>query len=349
MKEKKKNIPVEVVFHPNWWNKHYGMKFNEDYFFDPQTRIKANQQHRQILFDRFGMIGLGEENAEEKPVMGSIYIAAGFLISALLGCKINFSDENPPEVEPRNMTDDEAWELKVPDVEKTYPMNKIISLMDKLEEEYGYVEGDINWQGLLNVALDLRGQMFLMDYYTNPKLVEHLLDIIYETTIKAVNIIRNRTKTSSLSVNRIVGAVDDKINLHSNCSVAMISKDTYDEFHLDYEKKLAKNLQPYGIHHCGNDMHKVAESYAKVNPVLLDVGWGSNISFCREKLPNAVLSLRMDPVQMNNWKPKDVDCEVRKLINSAGDKDKIALCCVNMDANVPDENVIQLFETVSLI
>ncbi len=45
----KNRVPCEVVFHPDWWNKHYGIVFNENYFFDPHTRVEVEQQHRQIL------------------------------------------------------------------------------------------------------------------------------------------------------------------------------------------------------------------------------------------------------------------------------------------------------------
>jgi len=51
--KKQTKIPCVVVFHPNWWNKNYGIVFNEDYFLNAETRVKVEQQHRQILFDRF--------------------------------------------------------------------------------------------------------------------------------------------------------------------------------------------------------------------------------------------------------------------------------------------------------
>ena len=339
-------IPCEVVFHPSWWNKNYGIIFNEDYFFDEDTRVRTEQKHRQSLFERFGESGLGEDYAPKRPVIGPVHLAAGFIVPALLGCRIQFRDDNPPEVISRNMTVEEAADLTVPDIENTYPMNRILSMMDSFEKQYGYVEGDINWSGLLNTALDLRGQNFLMDYYTNPELVHQFLKVIQETTVKTVQLIRQRSNSSSIAVNRIVGVTDPEIYLHSNCSVTMISSDIYREFHLPRELELSEQLQPYGIHHCGNDMHRLAEAYGETGAVLYDVGWGSDVEFCRKTLPDALLSLRVDPVQMSLWKRHEVDSAVRRLIESAGPKTKIAVCCINMDSQVPDENVVQLFETV---
>lgn len=339
-------LPVEVVFHPNWWNTNYGFTFDRDYFFDPQTRVSAEQRHRQILHDRFGQIGLGEAEAEPRPVIGPVHLAAGYLVSGILGCDIRFGESTPPEVMCRNMTDAELMALDVPDVQNAYPMNKTMELIDTLESQYGFVEGDVNWSGLLNVAIDLRGQQFLIDYYENPGLVTRLLDIIYETTVAVVETIRTRTKTSSLSVNRIVGKVDPAINLHSNCSVTMISRQVYDEFHLPYERRLSERLAPYGVHHCGNDMHKVAASYAKFESKLFDVGWGSDVAACRKELPNAVFSLRIDPVQMIGWTPDDVHRELGRLILAAAPLERLAVCCINMDSAVPDENVAAIFQTV---
>ena len=28
-------LPVEVVFHASWWHRHYGLQFDEGFFFDP--------------------------------------------------------------------------------------------------------------------------------------------------------------------------------------------------------------------------------------------------------------------------------------------------------------------------
>ena len=91
-------------------------------------------------------------------------------------------------------------------------------------------------------------------------------------------------------------------------------------------------------------MDKVAESYAKTNAVLYDVGWGSDIAACRKALPKAVFSLRIDPVQTKTWSTGDVEREVRRCVEASGDLEKTALCCINMDADVPDENVRKLLK-----
>ena len=162
--------------------------------------------------------------------------------------------------------------------------------------------------------------------------------------IEFLRLIKVRTKSSSQAVNRIVKAVDPNIHLHSNCSVTMISKDTYEEFHLPYELKLADELHPYGIHHCGVDMHRVAGSYAKTNAVMYDVGWGSDIKYCREKLPDAMFSVRISPVKMNTWNVEEAEREILRCLKESGPIEKTAICCINMDADIREDNLVKLLE-----
>ena len=38
-----------------------------------------------------------------------------------------------------------------------------MNLTEKLKAKYGYLTGDVNWGGVLNIAMDLRGDQILMD------------------------------------------------------------------------------------------------------------------------------------------------------------------------------------------
>ena len=343
--EPKTFLPVEIVFHPSWWNKHYGIKFDEQFFFDPCKRVENERAMRAALHTRFGGLGLGEANAAPSPVIGPVHLAAGFLPSAVLGCEIKYYDNASPEVIPANLTDAQVMALEVPDLDTSPAFQKLIALMDTLEARYGRIEGDVNWEGVQNVALNLRGQQLFVDYYENPALARRLLDVCARTIEAMAQYVRRRTGSSSVAGNRIVGAVDSRISLHSNCTVAMISARTYREYLLPYDQQLARELYPYGIHHCGVDMHKVRSEYAKVEGAeFFDVGWGSDIAACRSALPNAIFSLRMSPVRVATLTPLEVAADVESLLRAAGPLERAALCCINLDERTPDENVRAIFE-----
>jgi hypothetical protein len=47
-------LPVTFVFHPEWWYKNYGLSFEMEFFYDPDTRVEADLRMRKILNERFG-------------------------------------------------------------------------------------------------------------------------------------------------------------------------------------------------------------------------------------------------------------------------------------------------------
>ena len=344
----KQFLPVEVVFHASWWHRHYGFEFDEGFFFDPPRRVESERRMRAILHERFADLGLGEAGATPRPVIGPVNLAAGFLPSAVLGCQVKFLKDASLEVVPANLSDDQVMALEVPDLETNPAFRRLIDLLDALEARFGRLEGDVNWEGVQNVALNLRGPQLFLDYFDNPTLARRLLDVSARTISAMASYIRGRTGTNSISVNRIVGPVDSRISLHSNCTVTMISAAAYHEYLLDYDRRLAADLWPYGIHYCGTDMHKVRHEFARVDGVeLFDVGWGSDVTSCREALPNAVFSLRLSPVRVSTLSRKEVIADVENLLRAAGPLERAALCCVNMDDKTPDENVRAIFETAA--
>jgi hypothetical protein len=134
--------------------------------------------------------------------------------------------------------------------------------------------------------------------------------------------------------------------LHSNCAVQMISPDTYREFLLPAELYLAERLYPYGIHHCGTNLHRHAPMYAPVPAVYYDVGWGSDVAASRRALPDAFFSLRLSPVRMLSATPDAIAADAEQLLQSCPRLERAGVCCINLDADTPDENVWALFAVV---
>ena len=127
----------------------------------------------------------------------------------------------------------------------------------------------------------------------------------------------------------------------------MISNETYETFLLPHEIELSKHMQPYGIHHCGDNMHRVAEGYSKVREAcFFDVGWGADIAWCRKLIPEAFFNIRLSPVRIMTCTPEEVRDDLTMLLDQAGDLSNVGICCINMDHGTPDENVAAIFETV---
>jgi len=340
-------LPVEVVFHPHWWHENYGIRFDESFFFDPEVRVEQERRMRQALHDRFGDLGMGERNAQPRPVIGPVHNALGFVVPAILGCQVEFLADASPQVITADMADEQILALEVPDITQTSPMKETIAMMDALERRFGYLEGDINWEGVQNIALYLRGNQLFVDYYENPALARRLLDVVKRTCLEVASYVRSRTGTTSITVNRTVGSVDPRISLHSNCSVTMISNQMYEEFLLPHEQELANRLQPYGIHHCGNNMEHVVEGFAKVRECdFFDVGWGSDVARCRQALPEAWFNLRLSPAKLRECSAAEVRADVEELLLASGPLQQASVCCINIDSGTPDEYIHDIYETV---
>ena len=336
-------IPAEVVFNPNWWFHNYKIGFDQSFYFDKEVRIRNDVTMRRAMYERFG---LGEENPQPRPIIGSAHVAGGFVMPALFDAEIRFGEAEAPWPVALDLSKEEILALEVPDIETTWPMDCLIADMDALEDEFGYVVGDFDTDGILNTALCLRGQRLFIDFLEDSDLAHHLFGTLAETYALIADYMKSRTGTCAVATNRSILNVDPKIYLHSNCSVQMISAQTYERMLLASDLYLASKLQPYGIHHCGSNMHLMRDAYVKVPSAFFDVGWGSDVAACREALPDAFFSLRLSPIRMLRCSPDEIAADTERLLLAARPLEKAGVCCINMDYNTPDENIFAMFEVV---
>lgn len=332
-------VPVDVIFAPNWWFRNYGIRFDRNFYFDRRARVENDVAMRRALWERFS---LGEPHPQPRPIVGSMHVAGGFVLPALFGIEIRFEENQAPWPVPREMTREEILALRVPDLETTWPMSDWIEDLNALEYEYGRAVGDFDLDGILNTALHLRGQQLYLDFYDDPELVEHLFAVIAETIVHVARYVASRTGTNSVACNRSIVHVNPGIFLHANCSVQMISPAVYNRLLLPHERRMAPELAPYGIHHCGSNMHLFARAYSELGLKFADVGWGSDVAFCRRELPGTFLNLRLSPVRMLQANETEIRADAERLARAAGTN--FGLCAINMDYGTPDENVRAMIE-----
>ena len=339
-------IPVELVFNPNWWYQTAGISFEEPFYFDPATRIANDVTMRRVLYERFGELGLGEADPQPRPIIGSQHVAGGFIIPALLGAEIQFAKDAAPQPLPVQLDAAQIEALEKPDLHSTWPMDVFMQQMDELEAEWGYVVGDMNTDGLLNAAYHFYGQQLFIDFYEAPERVRRLLKMIGELIVDVASTIREHTGSCSVSVNRMVEHVDPQMFFHANCSVQMISPKSYADIQLPIEQQMAERIRPYGIHHCGSNLHRIAPVYAELPLGMVGVGWGSDVAQVREALPDVFLNLRLSPVRMMQESAQTIADDTAKLLSAAGSLENVGICCINMDYGTPDENILAMYDVV---
>ena len=340
-------LPVDIVLHPSWWHRHEGITFDEDFFFHPARRVEAERQMERVLFERWGRYGLGAHHDRDLPQIGPVHLAAGYIIAAMLGCRIEFLEDASPTVIPANI---ERLEVSREAPFASDAFRRYEALAASLKSRFGYVTGDIAWAGLLNTALDLRGQAFLTDMIDVPDAAARFVADLAAVIERFVRHMAQTTGTTSISVNRNVRHIPQAIYLHSQCANVMISTRLYEQFFLPLDAQWSRRLRPYGIHHCGADPHRFAQSYAKVpNLDFLDVGWGGDVRLLRQHLPRTFLNLRLSPVEIVKLSPEQIRQTIRTLVEQSDNPWLTGVCCINMDEQVSDEQVAAIFDEVDCL
>jgi len=323
-----KEIPARVIFHNRWWYKNYGIDFDEKYYFNPEYRMQVNRKMEKLLYERFGDLGLGNPNPPLVPFVSGVDCVT---VLAILGCKIIFRRGESVGFLSRNANDEEIRNLKVPDVRHAYPMFQIIEQANYLKEKYGEVKGSINWEGVQNVAFGIRGNQLFMDYLEKPSIAQKVLQVSTQTIIQVVKCADNLFGKPNVYVT-------------SNCTVQMVSPQIYEEYLLTYDNILSHELTDpkhgFGIHYCGKNMEKILPSLKKIkNLKFLEVGWGSDVGKVRTVFPNVVISARISPVRLLRNSKREVEKDVRKLMEDGASY----VCCAGVDPETPDENIRTLY------
>ncbi len=91
-------LPVELVLSPEWWHRNEGICFDNDFFFHPAKRVESEQKMEKTLYEKWGNFGMGKDKDILKPELGAVHLAAGFVVSEMLGCEVNYSENHPPQV-----------------------------------------------------------------------------------------------------------------------------------------------------------------------------------------------------------------------------------------------------------
>jgi hypothetical protein len=340
-------LPVDVVFHPSWWNRHTGITFDEDFFYHPKRRVEDEKRMEKELYDRFGEFGLGTDKDKDLPLIGAVHLAAGYILSGMLGCEIKYADDAAPQVicahKEDFIIDEEAAFNRL-------EFKKLLDLIGELESKYGYVCGDINWGGALNLAIDLKGESVLVDMMMDPETCKKYFNDIARVVERFFTFINSKAGTSSISVNRVARLIKDPVYLHSECTHTMISEEDYKEFFFSIDAEWSQKYRPYGIHYCGKDPHRHAPIYGELPHLdFFDLGWGGDVKLIREYLPDTLLNIRLNPVDINAYSHEELESVIRTKVAESGNLYMTGICCINMDAETDDEKVRTIFRTAENI
>lgn len=335
---------MDIVLSAEWWNRHEGITFDQDFFYHPVRRIEDEKKMEKILYERWGKYGIGSHHLENRPEVGAVHLAAGYFISEMLGCQVNYFENHPPQVVAAYRDD---LKINVEDAFRSPAYRKLEILIEKLKVKYNYLTGDINWGGILNVAMDLRGDQIMLDFLTDPEGIKSYFDAIAKLIQRFTTSLQSETGTSSIAVNRNVRHFEKPLFLHSECSHTMISAEDYEKYLLPFDMEWSK-MRPFGIHYCGEDPHRHVKQFAKIPHLdFLDVGWGGDVKLLREYLPETFLNIRLSPVEIIKQSNDEIRETIIRLVRESGNPYLTGVCCINMDDQVTDDKITSIFQAVT--
>ena len=325
---------AHLEFHSTYWHENAGINFTQYYMGDPLCRLNSlkiyNEKMKQ-LYQRLKVTNSFQSQAID-PIVYGYGVAT---VPMILGCKVIFADDKDPYAESLDLTDEEVMQLTP---EKDFSNNPVVQDLEQqaawLMAKYGKACIHINYQSPPNVALKLRGEQLMIDFFEKPEIAKHIIEYTRVSLInlrKWFNEVNRRNNYPSY----------DRLFSLDNCTVALLSPNIYRDFFLPGDKKSFEEFKDnFGIHHCGGNMHLFAEYYGSMPGARwYDIGYGSDIKQCLNKFnmraEDALISVRYGPAKLLHAKPGDI---VRELddINSCG---ATTILCLGAESNTHDDNI----------
>jgi hypothetical protein len=227
-------------------------------------------------------------------------------------------------------------ELEVPEFRNLEVFETLMRQMDTIEQEWGTIEGELNYQGILNIAFRIRGEKIFIDMYEAPQRVHRVFATVCDTLIQVVDAVYDRQKRSGVNRDYFVT---------SNCVVNMISGDSYREFLLPYDRKLSDHYRIFGVHNCGWNVDAYAQPYSEIRTLnYLDFGITSNLDRIKDLFSDSLLNLILNPEDVLGKTREELYAMLERL------RDTFSTCRItvgSMDTDTPAQVIEDLFHFAS--
>ena len=327
-------VKVHVSFSPDWFASRMGLDLGERWHRDPVSRRESFVAMSRALNAEFPRLRLGGDPGAIRGGLSQAYSCAP--VAALFGQEPRFNPRGWPENERRQLDDDAAEALVLPDIESHPLFVDIMRQADIIEREWGPVEGELNFQGVLNTAFRLRGENIFTDMVAAPDRARRVLEVVTRATMAFVDAVYRRQARS--------GAVRDYF-VTSNCVVNMISEDHYREFVQPFDRMLSDHWPHFGIHNCGWTVDAYAEAYAEIREIeYLDFGIRSDLARLRALFPRAVLTLILNPDDVLGKSPADLRVMLARVAATLG---SCRIIVGSLDTRTPPQTVEGFFDAVA--
>jgi hypothetical protein len=329
-------VKVHVSFSPDWFASRMDLDMGEGWHTDPRVRRESFVSMARSLNAEFPRLRLGGEPDAIRGGISQIHSCAP--VAALFGQDVVYSTIAWPENRRRLLDDTEADALTPPDFESGPLFEGLMRQMGEIQRDWGQVDGELNYQGILNTAFRLRGEQIFTDMVTAPDRAHHVLDVVCETTMHFADAVYARQAGSGVMKDYFVT---------SNCVVNMISEAHYREFVMPYDRRLSAHYAHFGVHNCGWKVDAYAKAYSEIRALgYLDFGIQSDLGSLRMLFPRTVLTVVLNPDDVMGRPAADVRRMLEKLRDSLG---ACRIVLGSLDGRTASAEVASFFDTTAAV
>lgn len=313
---------VNVDFSESWWWAKYG--------------DMAGRDRRRLLFERFGDVGLGEDNPKPLPPLVGYEYGHRFM-SAFWGCKVVYQRDHAPAAIPLPDARRRMENIEVPDIDSSPVIQRAMQSARELKEQYGACKAEVMWGGPLNNAVSVFGDEILAVCVEAPDLARRVLQKMGE----AVMAVHDRFVC-------VVNGVDPATARKGDwplgdCPVCMISQKTYTDVVLPADQWYRSQFTgEFGLHHCGV-FDKYVDAYKPLDPDWLDIGPGSDLRVARRAYPKAKISGYVDVSALSRMSQSQIDEFFKRTLADAAPVELLKhMSAADVGPEVSDETIRDL-------
>ena len=218
----------------------------------------------------------------------------------------------------------------------THPiMVQLSQQMDTIEERWGEIRGHLNYQGVLNVAMKVRGSEIFLDMYDDPDFARSFFDHIAHTIESVSKLVQQRQRRSGFGVNQLS---------MSNCVVNMVSPQQYEEFILPHDLRLSKEYERFGVHTCNWDVTPYLDALRRIEKMgYLDTGMTADLVRIREMFPDARRAVLYGPVELENKTLSEIREDIERL---AAEYAPCDIVMADVESTTPDSRILDFLRIV---
>jgi len=336
-------LRVSLGFIPRWYHERLGIDFSEIWHTDPLYRYDTLVKMKTCLHELFPSVPNFKTEFDSRGIEKTCATISGVhgikLIPMIYGLDVKYSkDDWPDNLAGQFLSKEQLLDLKPFDVSRSPVVIQLMEQMNVIEKNFGPIHGYLNYQGILNVAIKLRGTEIFTDMIDDPDFAHHLFGHIADTIMQVSKLVQERQRKSGFDI--------DLLSM-SNCVMNMISPDLYREFVLPCDAALSKEYRRFGIHTCNWNITPYIEVLREIDKMgYIDMGMMSDMKKVKDVFSDARRAVFYPPMELEQKSIKEIEKDIEKIYRELSPCDIVMADVTN---TTEDEKVRQFLDLAARI